>query len=85
LQFGAEIRIDGMGDVFIFPGPRLPAGHSDKNSALSLDDLDIVYDKAIIKCNGHIRLQFTFSGYFTNPDISYFHGASPLAARPTKY
>ncbi len=54
-----RFRIEGVRDVFVLSVSRFPAGHRDKKTVRTLQNFDVVHDKAIVYGDGGDCLQFS--------------------------
>ena len=78
LQCCPGIRIDRMGNVLVLAVCSLTARHSDKQTLVPLNYLDIMYHKDIIDRNRYNGFHLTVSGNLTDSNICNIHTLIPL-------
>ena len=81
LEAASKIGVNGMRYILVFPVPRLPARHGYEYAALALDDLDVMYDEAIVEGHRHVRLELAFGRDPSDADIRDLHGCDSPCER----
>ena len=92
LQQVAERRGDGMGDVPVETALGLAAGHGDKGTGTTEDDLYVVHDETAIKGYRDVGQQLAVNSGSGNVDVGDLHEHPPrepvpgtLQVEPVKY
>ena len=78
-QHFARFGVDGMRNVLIVTLVGFTVGHGDKRTVGTVDNLDVVDNKAIVNSDGCDRFQFAvFFFYDANTYVSNVHFSTPI-------